>query len=100
MTLREVTDAFPVGAATCEEYSLENEIRRTINTITLVNSRLLMLKAQDSERKYTFHSAISFSFAGKILLRFSMECMQYVHEVHCIGMLYMHHRKWWSQSTL
>lgn len=53
--LREAVDSFPVGAASCVEYSLENEITKTIDTITLVNARLLMLKAQDKQRKYTSH---------------------------------------------
>jgi hypothetical protein len=52
-TFRETVDSFPVGAASCVEYSLENEIRKTVDTITLVNARLLMLKAQDKQRKYT-----------------------------------------------
>jgi hypothetical protein len=51
--LRETVDSFPVGAASCVEYSLENEIRKTVDTITLVNARLLMLKAQDKQRKHT-----------------------------------------------
>jgi len=61
-TLRETVDSFPVGAASCVEYSLENEIRKTVDTITLVNARLLMLKAQDKQRKYT-------SCDGKFLCR-------------------------------
>ena len=52
-TLRETVDSFPVGAASCVENSLENEIRKTVDTIALVNARLLMLKAQDRQRKYT-----------------------------------------------
>jgi len=52
-TLRETVDSFPVGAASCVEYSLENEIRKIADTITLVNARLLMLKAEDKQRKYT-----------------------------------------------
>jgi hypothetical protein len=56
-TLRETIDAFPVGAATCKEYSLENEVTRTVDTITLVSARLLMLRAQDKQRKYTFCDA-------------------------------------------
>jgi hypothetical protein len=52
-TLRETVDSFPVGAASCVEYSLEDEIRKTVDTITLVNARLLMLKAEDKQRKYT-----------------------------------------------
>ena len=52
-TLRETVDSFPVGAASCVEYTLENEIRKSVDTITLVNARLLMLKAQDKQRKYT-----------------------------------------------
>jgi hypothetical protein len=51
-TLREIVESFPVGAATSEEYSLEDEIKRSVNTVTLVSARLLMLKAQDRERKY------------------------------------------------
>ncbi|PNF36953.1 hypothetical protein B7P43_G08036 [Cryptotermes secundus] len=50
-TLRETIDAFPIGAATCNEYSLENEIARTADTITLVSARLLMLRAQDKQRR-------------------------------------------------
>lgn len=53
-TLRETVGSFPVGATSCVEYSLENEIRKTVDTITLVNARLLMLKAQDKQRKYTY----------------------------------------------
>jgi hypothetical protein len=56
-TLRETIDAFPVGATTCNEYSLENEITRTVDTITLVSARLLMLRTQDKQRKYTFREA-------------------------------------------
>lgn len=56
-TLRETIDAFPIGAATCNEYSLENEITRTADTITLVSARLLMLRAQDKQRKYMFRDA-------------------------------------------
>ena len=52
-TLRGTVDSFPVGAASCVEYSLENKIRKTVDTITLVNARLLMLRAQDKQRKYT-----------------------------------------------
>lgn len=52
-TFGEIVDSFPVGAASCVEYSLENEIRKTVDTITLVNARLLMLEAQDKQRKYT-----------------------------------------------
>jgi hypothetical protein len=52
-TLRETVDSFPVGAESCVEYSLENDINKTVDTITLVNARLLMLKAQDKQRKYT-----------------------------------------------
>ena len=52
-TLRETVDSFPVDAASYVEYSLENEIRKTVHTVTLVNARLLMLKAQDKHRKYT-----------------------------------------------
>lgn len=63
--LRETVDSFPVGAASCVEYSLENEIRKTVDTITLVNARLLMLKAQDKQRKYT--SCDGKFFVGKIL---------------------------------
>jgi hypothetical protein len=51
-TLRKIMESFPVGAATSEEYSLEDEIRRSVNTITLVSAKLLLLKAQDRERKY------------------------------------------------
>jgi hypothetical protein len=54
-TLRETVDSFPTGAASCVEYSLEDEIRKAADTITLVNARLLMLKAQDKQRKYTSH---------------------------------------------
>jgi hypothetical protein len=53
--LQETIDAFPVGAATCNEYSLEDEIARTVDTITLVSARLLMLKMQDKQRKYAFY---------------------------------------------
>jgi hypothetical protein len=56
-TLQETIDAFPVGAATCNEYSLEKEIARTVDTITLVSARLLMLKTRDKQRKYTFYDA-------------------------------------------
>ena len=52
-TFGETVDSFPVGAASCVEYSLENEIRKTVDTISLVNARLLLLKAQDKQRKYT-----------------------------------------------
>jgi len=52
-TLRKTMNSFPVGAASCVEYSLENEIRKTVETLTSVNARLLMLKAQDKQRKYT-----------------------------------------------
>lgn len=45
-------ESFPVGAATSVDYSLENEIRRSVNTISLANAKLLMLKAQDRKRKY------------------------------------------------
>ncbi|XP_021936271.1 uncharacterized protein LOC110837918 isoform X2 [Zootermopsis nevadensis] len=50
-TLREIMESFPVGAATSVDYSLENEIRRSVNTISLANAKLLMLKAQDRKRK-------------------------------------------------
>jgi hypothetical protein len=50
--MRELVDSFPVGAATSEEFSLEDEIKRSVNTITLVSARLLMFKAQDRQRKY------------------------------------------------
>jgi hypothetical protein len=51
---RETVDAFPVGAATCNGYSLENEIARITDTITLASARLLMLKTRDKQRKYAF----------------------------------------------
>jgi hypothetical protein len=54
-TLGETVDAFPVGAASCVEYSLEDEIRKTADTITLIKAQLLVLKVQDKQRKFTSH---------------------------------------------